>query len=431
MHYHITDVGAITDRLHDRQLAAINHSGLKQPACNYAYTTSPENRILGLTESVASTATETWGYGYDQADRLTDALVTPGGAYTYGLDAGDNLLTVQTPASSTTSTYDNLNQIDLRNAQPFVYDAAGNLLNDGQRTYAWDAEQRLIGIGYLATPAVSTILRYDGLGRRTAVKEYTNSNNYTETRYLWCGERICQARNASDAIIRRYYEEGELHVSSTGNTPYYYAQDHLGSVRDLVDASGKALASYDYDPYGQPTRATTNGSARADYRYAGLFYHAPSGLYLTHYRAYDPVTARWLSRDPIGERGGVNLYAYVEGDPINYTDPRGLYGQISLSELLMKNAVKNAMTSSMMSVGPFGRVCGSESNASWVPDGPWKEACQNHDDCYSICGVSRLVCDIKFLYDSNGNLLYFRGIRAGGENPYKEAQRASCCNQEK
>ena len=245
--------------------------------------------------------------------------------YTYGLDAGDNLLTVQTPASSTTSTYDNLNQIDLRNAQPFVYDAAGNLLNDGQRTYAWDAEQRLIGIGYLATPAVSTILRYDGLGRRTAVKEYTNSNNYTETRYLWCGERICQARNASDAIIRRYYEEGELHVSSTGNTPYYYAQDHLGSVRDLVDASGKALASYDYDPYGKPTRSTASGSTRADYRYAGLFYHAPSGLYLTHYRAYDPVTARWLSRDPIGETGGVNLYGYVGDNPLKYTDPSGLH----------------------------------------------------------------------------------------------------------
>ncbi|MGD9984642.1 MAG: hypothetical protein AB7S51_10865 [Porticoccaceae bacterium] len=181
------------------------------------YTTSPEHRILGLTESVASSATAIWGYGYDQADRLTDALVTPGGAYTYGLDAGDNLLTVQTPASSTTSTYNNLNQIELRNVQPFVHDAAGNLLNDGQRTYTWDAEQRLIGIGYLATPAVSTILRYDGLGRRTVVREYNGSYNYTETRYLWCGERICQARNASDAVIRRYYDEGEQLV--TCNTP--------------------------------------------------------------------------------------------------------------------------------------------------------------------------------------------------------------------
>lgn len=62
-----------------------------------------------------------------------------------------------------TATYNSLNQIDLRNAQPFTYDAAGNLTDDGIRTYAWDAEQRLIRIGYRATPAVSTTLRYDGL----------------------------------------------------------------------------------------------------------------------------------------------------------------------------------------------------------------------------------------------------------------------------
>lgn len=319
------------DNLHDRHLAAINHSAgpNDNSARNYAYTTSPENRILGLTESVAGTATETWGYGYDLADRLTSALAIPSGAYTYGLDAGDNLLTIQTPASSTTSTYDNLNQIDLRNAQPFVYDAAGNLLNDGQRTYTWDAEQRLIGIGYLATPAVSTILRYDGLGRRTAVIENNNGSS-AETRYLWCGERICQARDASDAIIRRYYDEGELQVSSTGNTPLYYAQDHLGSVRDLVNAGGSGLATYDYDPYGQPTRSIVYGSARADYRYAGLFYHQPSGLYLTHYRVYDPVTARWLSRDPIGEMGGINLYGYVGGNPISHVDPTGEDGGLTV-----------------------------------------------------------------------------------------------------
>jgi len=73
-------------------------------ARNYAYTTSPENRILGLTESVASTATETWGYGYDLADRLVNALATPSGAYTYGLDAGDNLLSIQTGKRHSTNS---------------------------------------------------------------------------------------------------------------------------------------------------------------------------------------------------------------------------------------------------------------------------------------------------------------------------------------
>jgi RHS repeat-associated protein len=55
-------------------------------------------------------------------------------------------------------------------------------------------------------------------------------------------------------------------------------------------------------------------------------YHAQSGLYLTKYRVYEPGTGRWLSRDPIEETGGINLYGYVWGDPINWVDPLGLTG---------------------------------------------------------------------------------------------------------
>jgi type VI secretion system secreted protein VgrG len=53
-------------------------------------------------------------------------------------------------------------------------------------------------------------------------------------------------------------------------------------------------------------------------------YHAPSGLYLTKYRAYDPQSGRWLSRDPIEEAGGISLYAYVGGNPVSFVDPLGL-----------------------------------------------------------------------------------------------------------
>jgi RHS repeat-associated protein len=53
-----------------------------------------------------------------------------------------------------------------------------------------------------------------------------------------------------------------------------------------------------------------------------MYRHA-SGLYLTHYRFYDPEAGRWLNRDPIGEHGGINLYAYVGGNPVNFVDPTG------------------------------------------------------------------------------------------------------------
>jgi RHS repeat-associated protein len=83
------------------------------------------------------------------------------------------------------------------------------------------------------------------------------------------------------------------------------------------------VQSYNYDSYGNPTLTPASGPM-TDFRYAGMLYHADSGLYLTQYRAYDPRTGRWLSRDPIEEAGGVNLYAYVDANPINYYDSLGL-----------------------------------------------------------------------------------------------------------
>jgi RHS repeat-associated protein len=72
------------------------------------------------------------------------------------------------------------------------------------------------------------------------------------------------------------------------------------------------------------TQDKRQGAIQTTLGYAGMFYHARSGLYLTHYRAYDPRLGRWLSRDPIWESGGINLYGYVGGDPVGWVDPSGL-----------------------------------------------------------------------------------------------------------
>jgi RHS repeat-associated protein len=61
----------------------------------------------------------------------------------------------------------------------------------------------------------------------------------------------------------------------------------------------------------------------SDIGYAGYFNHAASGLQFALDRAFDPVHARWLNRDPISEAGGVNLYAYVTQNPVTYNDPSG------------------------------------------------------------------------------------------------------------
>jgi RHS repeat-associated protein len=69
----------------------------------------------------------------------------------------------------------------------------------------------------------------------------------------------------------------------------------------VVSGSPAAPQTSDYDPYGNPIQ-TPPTAPLTDFRYAGMFYHADSGLYMTQYRVYDPRTARWISRDPISER---------------------------------------------------------------------------------------------------------------------------------
>jgi RHS repeat-associated protein len=98
----------------------------------------------------------------------------------------------------------------------------------------------------------------------------------------------------------------------------------------MVDSTGNVVAKYKYDLWGVQTKES--GTKDAEFGYGGYYVHRPSGLYLTWYRQYDPSIARWLSRDPIGEQGGLNLYAYVLNDPLAYTDQLGLYVALDTSD---------------------------------------------------------------------------------------------------
>ena len=300
---------------HDRRLLGIAN-GAASRSLNYV--TTPENFISQIKETALG-QTKAWAYGYDDADRLLTAQSGDGSKFRYSYDPAHNLTSIVNPQATTNYTPNNLNQIAAANLLAYQYDANGNLIDDGARTYQWDADNRLLQINYKAQPNRNTKFRYDGIGRRVAIISKSGTVS-TESRYLWCGEDLCQGRNANDDVIRRYYDEGE--IRQPGNTLLYYSRDHLGSVRDVLTVqNGVRVASFDYDPYGKPTH--TSGRLSTDFRYAGMFYLQESGLYLTQYRVYDPNMGRWLSRDPIDERSSINLYAYANGDPIDHNDPTG------------------------------------------------------------------------------------------------------------
>jgi RHS repeat-associated protein len=193
-----------------------------------------------------------------------------------------------------------------------TYDLNGNLTNNGAgHTYLWDAENRLIEI---VQPSGTTGFVYDGAGHK--VRE--TLNGIVIRQWVWCGPELCEERDGSGNVTKRFYAQGE----QVAGVPYYFTRDHLGSVREMTDGTGAIRARYDYDPYGRVTKVS--GDLSADFGFTGDYYHAATGLSLTMYRAYDPTLGRWLSKDPLGGQGGLNPYEYVNDNPICASDPLGL-----------------------------------------------------------------------------------------------------------
>jgi RHS repeat-associated protein len=202
----------------------------------------------------------------------------------------------------------------------FEYDQNGNLKSDGQRTFTWDAANRLTGV---SGASGSVGWEYDAFDRRVRQTD-TPTGEAAKTRILILqGTTIIELRDSSNNEIRRCYPEGqEWELNAGGITKLHYTRDHLGSIRELVDEAGIVRARYDYDTWGKRTKI--NGDLDADFSYTGHYWNSIASLNLAYYRAYDPSMGRWLSGDPIGENGGSNLYNYVFGSPVNFTDSLGL-----------------------------------------------------------------------------------------------------------
>lgn len=301
---------------HDRHLQRITHSlpgGSKLSEFTYAY--DPASRITQWTQFQADRL-KTWVPSYDTVNRLTaiEESLPPNAptrrAWTY--DAADNLTAEEANGVRREFAYNALNQIvGLNGTAPTA--AVG---------YEWDAENRVVAI----TNANRRVeFGYDGLGRRTRITERQGSTVVSDRRYLWCDRQLCEERDATGStVFKRYSRYGLRNLAAPELPPgdYFFTHDHLGSVREI--ASGGTTA-FDYGAYGE--QQTLSGAWPAEFGYTGHFQNRSTGTLLALYRAYAPNLARWLSRDPIGERGGLNLYAYVNANPLNLVDPLGLDGE--------------------------------------------------------------------------------------------------------
>ena len=181
---------------------------------------------------------------------------------------------------------------------------------------------------------------YDGLNRRRITRNYTWQGGSwmlaNETRFIYDGNVVIQERDSNNVAQVTYTRGLDLSGSLQGaggiggllartdtNSSTFYHADGNGNITSLMDANQYIVARYLYDPFGR-TLGKWGSLADANvYRFSNKEYDANSGLYYYLYRFYDPNLQRWPNRDPIGERGGWNLYVFAVNSPISFIDRLG------------------------------------------------------------------------------------------------------------
>src|SRR5205814_10178160 len=161
--------------------------------------------------------------------------------------------------------------------------------------------------------------KYDGIGRRI---QRTTSAGANE-RYVYDGPDVLLDLNADWTVATLYLNEPGIdnHIRQTSATTgsSYFLADHLGSTAGLSDDAGNVVEQESYDSYGNSA-----GSARTRYGYTGRERDPDTGQLYYRARFYDPQLGRFISEDPAGLVAGINAYAYVGNDPIQWVDPSGL-----------------------------------------------------------------------------------------------------------
>jgi RHS repeat-associated protein len=265
-----------------------------------------------------------------QLDALTDASFDGDGrpiSRTATAAANGIPNAVNTLPTAFTASYTN-NRLTTFNGAAWTYDTQGNLTADGTNTYVWDVRNRLTQIRQGAT--VTASFEYDALNRRTKKIIGTASTEYlhdglTPVQEKRVGDitQLITGPGIDDYLSRVTTTTGATPTTTTRN----YLTDFLGSTTALADDAGAIKTTYGYEPYGE---ATVAGEATVNsFQYTG---RENDGTGLMYYRAryYHPKAKRFIAEDPIGQAGGLNLYSYVEGDPMTFIDPDGESGEVLL-----------------------------------------------------------------------------------------------------
>src|SRR5208283_893351 len=312
---------------------------------SYSYTLSPTGNRVSAVESSGRTL----NWSYDGIYRLTNETISldphsVNGSIGYGLDPVGNRQsqTSSIPGIATGSfTYDADDRLNTE-----TYDANGNTLSSGGKTFAYDFENRLKSLN-----TVAVTIQYDADGNRVA-----KTVNGVTTRYLVDDLNPTGYAQVVEEVtagaVTRQYTYGLQRISQTQQianawTPAFYGYDGGGTVRLLTDSTGSVTDTYDYDAFGN--EVNTTGSAPNVYLYRGEQYDSDLLLYYLRARYFNPLTGRFVTRDievanalthgtcrrcakascnalhptPTETNKSLPPYLYADGNPVNKLDRSG------------------------------------------------------------------------------------------------------------
>lgn len=286
-----------------------------------------------------------------------------------------------------------------------VYDADGNLTDDGRWLYKWDAENRLIQIESCPQavaaghPYIKVVNAYDWQGRRIAEHVWKGGTTITPSfatsiRWLYDGwnpvAEFVSSSDTSSALTRQQIFTWGLDLSgslqgaggvgglltktSVGSGVVYAASyDGNGNIVAWIRSTDSApIARREYDAFGNTL--VSEGIWPSRFGFSTKMQNIETGLYYYGYRFYDPTNGRWLSKDPLGEMGGLNLYGFVTNDGLNRADFLGLnfwggFGNIvtGVAAGAISGAVTGAVTGALIGFvvgGPPGALAGLAAGAT-------------------------------------------------------------------